>query len=94
MATEPSRGKRARQARTLEKIPSDFPKFGAVFKHYKGNLYTVVGPCFQESTLDLHIMYHDARTGNAFVRPYREWIELVFISDTCRVRRFSHFFES
>lgn len=78
MAKKPIRTKLARKQCLPEEIPKNFPKFGDVYKHYKqGHLYTVICPVTQESTGDVHIVYQCRLSGNNFVRPYREWHEIV-----------------
>lgn len=60
-------------------IPSEAPKVGEVYQHYKGDQYNVVGIAL-DSTDHWVVVYEPLYTGavaSLFTRPVDEWHEVV-----------------
>ena len=53
---------------------------GAIYKHYKGNLYRVIGVGKHSETLDEVVLYealYDNPLGRLWCRPLEMWSEMV-----------------
>lgn len=68
------------------RLRSDLPKINHVYVHYKGGLYTVITNAYLEATEEICVVYTDGK--NAFVRPYKEWKEVIHNSDGTTTPRF------
>lgn len=44
-------------------------RVGAIYRHFKGHLYEVVGECTHSETLEKMVVYKDVDTGLLWVRP-------------------------
>ncbi|HEY4501964.1 MAG TPA: DUF1653 domain-containing protein [Candidatus Paceibacterota bacterium] len=75
----------------IPQLPADAPKAGEVYKHYKGDLYKIVGLAID--SIDQWAVVYEPQYENPaaplFVRPLREWREVVEWEGK-RVDRFSH----
>lgn len=68
---------------------------GAIYKHYKGQLYRVIGVGKHSESLDDVVMYealYDNPLGRLWVRPLSMWAEMVD-SNGERVPRFKFLFK-
>jgi len=64
-----------------------------LFRHFKGNLYEVVGFAVHSETLEDMVIYKPLYgEGHAWVRPLSMWEELVEV-DGAKVKRFSRAYE-
>ncbi len=50
---------------------------GRVYKHFKGNLYKVIGFAKHSETLEDMVVYQPLKTGDNWVRPVSMWNETV-----------------
>jgi hypothetical protein len=50
---------------------------GRTYRHFKGNLYKVVGFAKHSETLENMVIYSPLKTGDTWVRPERMWNEVV-----------------
>ena len=57
---------------------------GRTYKHFKGNLYKVVGFAKHSETLEDMIIYSPIKTGDTWVRPKNMWNEVVDDKGTLR----------
>lgn len=64
------------------------PLGGTLWRHYKGNLYVVLGFAILESTLEPAVLYHERGGGIPFCRPLSEWRQTVNV-DGKDVQRFT-----
>ena len=66
-----------------------------IYKHYKGNLYEVIGEAYYSGTLEPHIIYRalyeskDFPQGTMWVRPKSMFAEYVMYNDK-EVKRFEY----
>lgn len=59
-----------------------------IYRHYKGNLYEVIGIAKHSETLEEMVVYKALYgEGEIWVRPAKMWNELVFV-DNKQVKRF------
>ena len=75
---------------SIPPVPTDAPQKGEVYKHYKGNLYTVVGLAL-DSADEWVVVYaplYKAVVAELFTRPLYEWAQIVEWEGS-RVARFS-----
>lgn len=59
-------------------------KIGKTYKHYKGNLYKIIGFAKHSETLEDLIIYQSEKTGEFWARPYKMWNETVDDKGTLR----------
>lgn len=59
-------------------------KVGQIYRHYKGNLYEVLGIAKHSETLEDMVVYKSAVNGGIWVRPIRMWNEIVDDNGTLR----------
>ena len=57
---------------------------GKTYRHFKGNLYKVVGFAKHSETLEDMVIYSPLKTGDTWVRPLRMWNEIVDDKGTLR----------
>ena len=57
---------------------------GKTYRHFKGNLYKVVGFAKHSETLEDMIIYCPLKTGDTWVRPLKMWNEVVDENGTLR----------
>lgn len=57
---------------------------GKTYRHFKGNLYKVVGFAKHSETLEDMIIYSPHKTGDTWVRPLSMWNEVVDDKGTLR----------
>ena len=57
---------------------------GKIYKHFKGNMYKVVGFAKHSETLEDMVIYESLKTGGTWVRPLSMWNEEVDSSGTLR----------
>ena len=57
---------------------------GRVYKHFKGNLYKVLGFAKHSETLAEMVIYQPLKTGDNWVRPKSMWNEIVDDKGTLR----------
>ena len=50
---------------------------GRTYRHFKGNLYKVVGFAKHSETLEDMVIYSQLKTGDTWVRPLSMWNEVV-----------------
>lgn len=59
-------------------------QIGKIYKHYKGNLYKVIGIARHSETLEAMVVYEPLKTGDMWVRPASMWNETVDERGTLR----------
>lgn len=59
-------------------------KIGKTYRHFKGNLYKVIGFARHSETLEDMVIYQPLKTGDAWVRPKSMWNEVVDEKGTLR----------
>lgn len=71
-------------------VPADAPAAGEVYRHYKGDLYKVVGLALHsdETWLVVYEPMYEGAVSKLFTRPVLEWREVVEWQGQ-RVERFS-----
>ena len=57
---------------------------GKTYKHFKGNLYKVIGFAKHSETLEEMVIYQPLKTGDNWVRPKSMWNEVVDDKGTLR----------
>jgi hypothetical protein len=57
---------------------------GKIYKHFKGNLYKVIGFAKHSETLEDMVIYQPLKTGDNWVRPLSMWNEIVDDKGTLR----------
>ena len=57
---------------------------GRTYRHFKGNLYKVVGFAKHSETLEDMVIYSPLKTGDTWVRPLSMWNEVVDDKGTLR----------
>ncbi len=57
---------------------------GRTYRHFKGNLYKVVGFAKHSETLEDMVIYSPLKTGDTWVRPLNMWNEVVDDKGTLR----------
>ena len=57
---------------------------GRTYRHFKGNLYKVIGFAKHSETLEDMIIYSPLKTGDTWVRPKNMWNEVVDDKGTLR----------
>ena len=57
---------------------------GRIYKHFKGNLYKVIGFAKHSETLEDMVIYQPLKTGDNWVRPLSMWNEVVDDKGTLR----------
>lgn len=57
---------------------------GRTYKHFKGNLYKVIGFAKHSETLEDMVIYQPLKTGDNWVRPLSMWNEVVDDKGTLR----------
>ena len=57
---------------------------GRTYRHFKGNLYKVIGFAKHSETLEDMIIYSPLKTGDTWVRPLKMWNETVDDKGTLR----------
>ena len=57
---------------------------GKTYRHFKGNLYKVVGFAKHSETLEDMVIYSPLKTGDTWVRPLSMWNEVVDDKGTLR----------
>ena len=57
---------------------------GKIYKHYKGNLYKIIGFAKHSETTEDMIIYQSIKNGDTWVRPYSMWNEVVDENGTLR----------
>ena len=57
---------------------------GRTYKHFKGNLYKVIGFAKHSETLEDMVVYQPLKTGDNWVRPLCMWNEVVDDKGTLR----------
>jgi len=59
-------------------------EIGKNYKHYKGNIYKIIGFAKHSETLEEMIIYQSEKSGEIWVRPYKMWNETVDDKETLR----------
>ena len=59
-------------------------KIGNKYKHFKGNLYEIIGFAKHSETMEDMIVYKSLRNDTIWVRPYKMWNEIVDEKGTLR----------
>ena len=59
-------------------------KVGGLYKHYKGNMYQVVGIAKHSETVEDMIVYKSIKTGDLWVRPAYMWNQIIDDKGTLR----------
>jgi len=57
---------------------------GKIYRHFKGNLYKVIGFAKHSETLEDMVIYQPLKTGDNWVRPLSMWNEIVDDKGTLR----------
>lgn len=57
---------------------------GRIYRHFKGNLYKVIGFAKHSETLEEMVVYQPLKTGDNWVRPLSMWNEVVDDKGTLR----------
>jgi len=57
---------------------------GRTYRHFKGNLYKVIGFAKHSETLEDMVVYQPLKTGDNWVRPKSMWNEVVDEKGTLR----------
>ena len=57
---------------------------GKTYRHFKGNLYKVIGFAKHSETLEDMVVYQPLKTGEDWVRPKSMWNEIVDDKGTLR----------
>ena len=57
---------------------------GKTYRHFKGNLYKVIGFAKHSETLEDMVIYSPLKTGDSWVRPLSMWNEIVDDKGTLR----------
>ena len=57
---------------------------GKTYRHFKGNLYKVIGFAKHSETLEDMVIYSPLKTGDSWVRPLSMWNEVVDDKGTLR----------
>lgn len=57
---------------------------GKTYRHFKGNLYKVIGFAKHSETLEEMVVYQPLKTGDNWVRPMSMWNEVVDDKGTLR----------
>ncbi len=57
---------------------------GRTYRHFKGNLYKVIGFAKHSETLEDMVIYSPLKTGDSWVRPLSMWNEVVDDKGTLR----------
>ena len=57
---------------------------GRTYRHFKGNLYKVIGFAKHSETLEDMVVYQPLKTGDNWVRPLSMWNEVVDEKGTLR----------
>lgn len=57
---------------------------GKTYRHFKGNLYKVIGFAKHSETLEDMVIYSPLKTGDSWVRPVSMWNEVVDDKGTLR----------
>ena len=57
---------------------------GKTYRHFKGNLYKVIGFAKHSETLEDMVIYSPLKTGDTWVRPLSMWNEVVDDKGTLR----------
>ncbi len=57
---------------------------GKTYRHFKGNLYKVIGFAKHSETLEDMVVYQPLKTGVTWVRPLKMWNEVVDDNGTHR----------
>ena len=57
---------------------------GKIYRHFKGNMYKVVGFAKHSETLEDMVIYESLQTGDTWVRPLSMWNEVVDDNGTLR----------
>ena len=52
-------------------------EIGKTYKHYKGNLYKIIGFAKHSETMEDMIVYQSIENNAIWVRPYSMWNEIV-----------------
>lgn len=71
-------------------VPADAPGVGEVYRHYKGDLYKVVGLALHsdETWLVVYESMYEGAVSKLFTRPATQWREVVEWQDQ-KVERFT-----
>lgn len=59
-------------------------EIGCKYRHFKGNLYEIVGFAKHSETMENMIIYKSLRNNSIWVRPYSMWSEVVDGKGTLR----------
>ena len=59
-------------------------EIGKTYRHYKGNIYKIVGFARHSETMEDMIVYSSIKDGKCWVRPYHMWNEVVDDKGTLR----------
>ncbi len=57
---------------------------GGIYKHYKGNIYKVIGIAKHSETCEDMVVYQSQKDGQIWVRPIFMWNEYVLKADALR----------
>lgn len=72
----------------VPEIPSDAPKNGEVYRHYKGDLYKIILLAEHSNDAEWMVVYeamYENPDAPYFTRPLRQWHELVeWNGQTCQ----------
>lgn len=59
-------------------------KIGGIYKHYKGNIYKVLGIGKHSETCEDMVVYQSQKDGRIWIRPIGMWNEYVSKADALR----------
>lgn len=67
--------------KTITKLKTEKYKFlpipGRVYTHWKGGLYEVISLGIMEATKEEMVIYKSFQFGTIYIRPLKEWFEIV-----------------
>ena len=52
-------------------------EIGKIYKHYKGNIYKIIGFALHSETLEKMIIYSSIDDNKTWVRPYSMWNDVI-----------------
>lgn len=61
-----------------------------IYKHYKGNIYEVIGIGTHSESLEKLVIYKSIKNEDIWARPIHMWNEDVTLADGSVVRRFEY----
>ena len=59
-------------------------EIGKIYRHYKGNIYKIIGLGKHSETCEDMVVYQSVKTGDVWIRPKSMWNEVVDGNGTLR----------